>query len=476
MSNLFASLNTASGALQAFQRSIAISQNNVSNASTPGFARQDAVFEALPFRSPDGLSGGVAVGDPKDSRDSFAEQSVRSQVSSSGLYSQLSASLGPLETVFDVSGKSGIPAALSQLFQSFSAWSVSPDSVTARQAVLSAAQGVAAGFQQASQQVAQVRQGADRELSSTVAQINALAAKIQQYNVARRKAAQPDPGLDAGLNENLESLARLTDIVPLVQSDGSVTVLMGGQTPLVMGDQQYGIRVSYITGVNPANPSAQPAAQILNADGGDITAQASRGTIGALLQVRNSVIPSLTGDAQQAGSLNLLAKQIADRVNQVLTAGQISTSPAQNGVPLFTYNANSAVDTAATLAVNTAIAPAQLAAIDPGPPAVSNGVALRLAGLPQSAAAADQIQGLGITDFFSSIAAGLGQQVGDAKTNEARSSDLVAQARNLRAQLSGVSLDQEAVRLVELQRSYQAAARVVTMMNDLADTTINILR
>ncbi len=138
MANLFSTLSTAAQTLQAVERMINVAQNNVSNASTPGFARQDSVAIALPFDN-NGLVGGVTVGAPQDSRDQFAEQSVRNEVAGGGYYSQLAASLAPLDGVIDITGASGLSGALTKLFQSFPAWSANPTSTTAQQAVISAA-------------------------------------------------------------------------------------------------------------------------------------------------------------------------------------------------------------------------------------------------------------------------------------------------------------------------------------------------
>ncbi|MCU1257715.1 MAG: flagellar hook-associated protein FlgK, partial [Bryobacterales bacterium] len=59
MSTLFASLSTSSSALAAFERALGVTQNNVSNASTPGYAQQNANFQALSFDPNGGPSGGV---------------------------------------------------------------------------------------------------------------------------------------------------------------------------------------------------------------------------------------------------------------------------------------------------------------------------------------------------------------------------------------------------------------------------------
>ncbi len=62
MGTLFGALNSSLDAIQAFQTALNISQNNVSNANTPGYARQVANLESLPFDPSGGLTGGVQAG------------------------------------------------------------------------------------------------------------------------------------------------------------------------------------------------------------------------------------------------------------------------------------------------------------------------------------------------------------------------------------------------------------------------------
>jgi len=49
MGSLFGNLNASANALAAFQRSLSVAQNNVSNASTAGYAKQLPTLDALPF-------------------------------------------------------------------------------------------------------------------------------------------------------------------------------------------------------------------------------------------------------------------------------------------------------------------------------------------------------------------------------------------------------------------------------------------
>jgi flagellar hook-associated protein 1 FlgK len=53
---------------------------------------------------------------------------------------------------------------------------------------------------------------------------------------------------------------------------------------------------------------------------------------------------------------------------------------------------------------------------------------------------------------------------------------LVTQAQKQRADATGVSLDKEAAKLLQFQQAYQAVGKMVSVLNSLTDTVLNILR
>jgi flagellar hook-associated protein FlgK len=59
MGNLFSALGTAGESLKAFETGLNVTQNNVTNANTPGYADQVPVFDSLSFQPHNGLLGGV---------------------------------------------------------------------------------------------------------------------------------------------------------------------------------------------------------------------------------------------------------------------------------------------------------------------------------------------------------------------------------------------------------------------------------
>ena len=209
MSDLFATLDSASSAIMAFQKAIDVTSNNVTNANTPGYAKQVPVFEALPFDLSSGLSGGVTAATPQDTRSEFAEATVRQQTSLLGTFQQIQTSLQPLQTVFDATGNSGVSKALNDLYSAFSAWSTEPDDANSRTAVINAAAEVATAFQQGASQINSTLNATNQDLQSTINQINQAETAVVAYNTAKATDKTPNPGLDANLNSTLENLSQL---------------------------------------------------------------------------------------------------------------------------------------------------------------------------------------------------------------------------------------------------------------------------
>jgi flagellar hook-associated protein 1 FlgK len=471
MGGLFSSLNSSVEALRSIESALAVSQNNVSNANTPGYARQVAQLDSQPFNLSAGLAGGVQFGGTQSTQNEYLNQAVRTQLAAQGYFTGESNPLASIQSLFDVSGQTGLTGALNNLFQSFSAWSATPNTTSA-QAVLSQAQAVAQSFQSAAASLSQVTNSVNQQISSNVSQINTLTAAIQQANIAIQNNNAPDAGLDANLHASLESLSQIADVTVSFAPNGTATVLLGGQTPLVIGDRQYAIQANFSPTGTPAIPNATPDARILDSSGQDITSHISQGSLAGLLNVRNTVLPSLQGDGQQPGALNQLAQQVADRVNSILTFAQ--TPGGQAGTPLFAYNPASPADIAQTLALDPNITASTLAPVNPGPPVVSNGAALQLANLGSSTAPADQMSGQTILQFLSNMATQVGQSASDAQTGSNLHAQLLAQARSLQTQVSGVSLDAEAAQVLQLQQGYQAASKMVSVINTLSNTLLSM--
>jgi flagellar hook-associated protein 1 FlgK len=477
MSSLLAALGSSGNALNVLQQALGVIQNNVSNSSTPGYASQQLNITAEPLDVASGAAGGIAAQGLISSRDTYADTEVQRQLQTLGFYTAQAQSTSTIQSFFDVSGSGGVSAALNNLYTAFSAWSATPTDATARQTVISDASAFASSVQELSQSLNSTATQLDQQISSTVSQINTIAGQIQQYNQSTlQNDNQSDPGASAGLENDLENLSQLTNFTALTQPDGTVTVLIGGGEPLVIGTQQYQISSDTTVDNDPpaANPNSPPTAQILDSQGNDITADVNSGQLGGLLDSRNRVLSSIIGDSQQQGSLNQFAQTFANTVNNILESGTVSTAAgAAAGTALFTYDNSDATLAAGSLAVNSTITPAGLAPVDSSGNA--NGNANDLASLSDPNGTQSQIDGQDFVSFYAGIAADAGQENSTATSNETVQQQVVTTAQSQRNQISGVSLDGQAAEVLQFQRAYQAVAQVLTIINDLADSILDVI-
>jgi flagellar hook-associated protein 1 FlgK len=453
------SFGMAAGAMDAIQQALDAVQNNIVNSSTPGYAAEQVNFSAQAFDVQQGLAGGVEVS-LSSTRDLYLEQSVRTETSALGLLQQQDPLLSSLQSAFSASGDSGVPGALTGFASAFSTLSTSPNSASAQANVLQAAATLAQAFNQTATQISNVSSEAVQQADSTVSQINSLTAQIAALNTQIQGGAQNDSGVQANLSNSLQTLSGLVNISVNYAPDGSASVLLDGQTALVTGQTANTLSIS--------QPNSTGDLQLLDQAGQDVTAQATQGQLGGLLQVQNQTIP------QSLGQVNQLAQSLADRVNTILTSGQVSAGPPPvPGTALFTYT--SAATAAATLSVNPSITASQIATIDPGPPVSSNGVALELASINDPTNSADMIGGQSYTSFYGQIAAEAGNASSENSANLTAQQDLTTQAQNQLSQASGVSLNDQAAQLMALQTAYQATAKVITVLQTITQTAVDLI-
>jgi len=489
MATLSAALNSMSGAITAFENALNVTQNNIANAQTPGYVEQTATFEPLPVdysvSSGAAGAGGVISGPVVSARNVYAENAVQQAQTTLGNWTQQLSTLQDLQNSFPVDGTSGIPGALNTLYSAFSSWAASPEDSNAQQAVINGAQGLVQTFQQQANAVSTTAQTADNDLTSLVNQVNTLTGNIKQDNISLGTlGGATDPSVQADIYNNLEQLSAIVPVTFIQQSDGTMEVLLDGQTPLVVGQTQYAISANVTVPTNPppTYPSAAPTAQILDSEGNDISSQISSGQIGGLLQAVNGTLAQIQGSASQQGSLNQLAQTVADTVNSILTSGNISDAnpttgaPAVPGVPLFSYDATNPAGIAASISLSPGITPGQLAAIDPGPPEVDNGIPLALANLATPQTAADEINGMSYNQFYGNIAGQLGTVISTAQSQQQSSQETLTQAQTLRQQNSGVDLNQEAIRVLQFQQSYDAASKMVTVLDQVTQEFLDAIQ
>ena len=184
------------------------------------------------------------------------------------------------------------------------------------------------------------------------------------------------------------------------------------------------------------------------------------GRLKGLMDSRDETIP------RYLEQLNTLARTLVEEVNTLHRSGY--GLDGSTGTNFFDPRYTDAI----TIQVNTQIVsnPSRIAAAQVADAESDNRIALAIAAL-QDAKVMDN-GGVTIGDFYASVIGSLGVETREATSFTAGFEMLVAQIDNARQSVQGVSLDEEMANLIRSQHAYDAAARVITAMDEALDTVI----
>jgi flagellar hook-associated protein 1 FlgK len=452
MGNLYGSLISTSNSMRVFERALATVQNNVVNVGTEGYAKQRQTFEADRFEPERNVVGGVRPGILYDYRNIYLERSVQSRTSQFSLEDQRSATLKATELVFPVGQNAGIPSSLDRFFGAFSQLTVSPNDTASREVALDRARDVAFDFRRTASQLIEERGTTQQNLRNSIAEVNSIVGRIREINAQRSPAEgrTNDAGSQAQMFAALEELSQYVDYQMIEDTQGGVSLYLGGRTLLLIGDRQYELSTDVLN----------EQARVLDSDGNDVSSYLRGGKVTALVDLYNNKLPSYLDE------LNTLAASFADRVNQQLAQGldQNGNAPTQD---LFAYNA--ALGAAYTLNVNEI--PAEALALSSTDAPGGNGNVIALVGLAQQRV----VENKTFSQYYGTLAGRVGRDLSNARSIADSQGDLLAQAKEIRQEAQGVSLDEEAALLVQYQRSYQAATQLFKTINEMTQAIFNAM-
>ena len=242
--------------------------------------------------------------------------------------------------------------------------------------------------------------------------------------------------------------------ISVVHGDQGDSISTGNGTPLVLNSQSYALQTT--TGSNGH-------LQVLDANGNSITSAITGGDLGGTIAVRDTQIPALQS------SLDTLASQFATAFNTAQTQGFDGNGNA--GVALFTLPSTVSGSAAGIALATTDPAAIAAGSVSGSAASGSNGNLSNLTGLQN----ATLPSGGTPTTLSSDLVYQVGSITSEAST---QSSSLTLSLTALNAQqgaVSGVSVDEESANLVRFQQAYEAAAKVITTIQSLFDTTINMI-
>jgi len=456
MGGLVDSLSMAARSLQAQQYAMDVTGQNISNVNTPGYSRRVVDFAAVP---PD-AGGGVEIERVRSVRDTLLERRLLQQVPLSARDSAIAEALGVVETALGKSGES-LDARLDTFFSAFADLSASPTSSVARREVQAAGESLSAAFAEMADRLESARRDADAHVKGAVEEINSLAERVARLNAAIPSARLNGSAqtLEDEQSQLVRQLAELVDVHVIPRQEGGVDLTIGNGRPLVAAANAYALE---------ALPTLPGGSVALSSQGVTVTSELTGGSIGGLLHVRDTAIPSYLS------SLDTLAFETASQVNTIHSAGFDLNGNAGGNFfsfstpPVGVSGAARAlrVDPAIT-ADNSTIAAASVAVVG------DNGAARAIAGLRSTRVLNGNTATL--LDGWSNLVYQVGSDSRNAANDRDSHREIVREVEALRDQVSGVSLDEEAMNLLKFQRAYEANAKFFTAVDRMLSTLLDAL-
>lgn len=347
-------LNVSLTGLNAALSSIRTVQQNLANANTVGYHRQEAVQSAAtPEYSGSGYFGrGVQMDTVRRVYDQFLSsqvQNYQTQLSRSEAYASYATQVDSLLG----SSVTGLNLSMQKFFSSVAEVANDPTSLTSRQQMLSTSQSMASRFNLLSGNLQDIKSAINQDIIGSASQINTLADQIRGLNIQITSASStghtPNDMLDQR-EQLVTELGKLVNVSQIQQSDGSLTITIGQGVPLVAGTAVREVvavsvpsDISQKTLAIKMSPSATP----------EIIPEASitSGRLSGLFAFRSEILnPSIS-------DLDLMAQSLADAFNTQHQAGFDLNGSA--GTAFFSYSATSqAGSLAVTVTQATAIAAA----------------------------------------------------------------------------------------------------------------------
>ncbi|WP_448625349.1 flagellar hook-associated protein FlgK [Geodermatophilus sp. URMC 64] len=479
MSGTFSGLNTARTALWAQQRALDVTGQNIANINTEGYSRQRAELQSLggtavpaTYAVSNNVGEGVSAEKIARIRDAFLEGRAQTEQASTATLTVADDTLAQIEQAFREPGDTGIQAQLSDMW---AAWGDVHNNSTdpgARSEVLQRTETLVAGIRTTRAALDQQWTDDYENLSTLVDDVNATAASIADLNVAIRRATQSGLPSNELVDKRDVLVLKLSQQVGATSSpaeDGGITVAVGGAT-LVSGGST--LKLALLGSSDPDDLAGDPPRIVTSP--GTMLVRAG-GTAEGKLTAMTSTIP------QYRTSIDDLARQLATQLNDVHDDGYDDYG-VQGGPLLDDGSGAATVDLTAITAANLTMRitdPRKLAAASLAPvPDPAGGMGTVASGDNSNA---DRIYQLGLTSTgtdatYRKMIVSLGVEAATATNRLTTQSVISSQVDASRESVAGVNLDEEMSNLLQFQHGYAAAGQLVSAINSMLDTLINMVR
>lgn len=463
---------------------INVVSRNIAGAHVSGYATKTALVSTA-------SNGGVAVdGVARATNAALFQNSLQASATqaaaaalSSGL-DQIDQALG-LSSVTDASGNRSPAALLSALKSALQSYSASPSDTTAAQSVLSSAKAVAQSLNTAATTVQNLRAQADNDIASSVANINSILTQFQQVNSEIVAGVQMGRDVTSALDQRdalLKSLSSEIGVTTVTRANNDMVIYAdGGATlfetaPRAVVFQATGAYTASTTG-NAVYVDGAPVT------GASASMSIQSGKLQGLTQLRDVIAPQYQSQLDETARALIAAFAENDRTGLGAAAPGLFTHSGATSVP----GASVAPGLAGQIIVNPNADPSQGGDLDrlrdggvsdptnsayiyntTGAAGFTDRINALIAAF-STTQSFDPSTGLGsslsLTDFATSSVGWFEAQRQQASDTESYQSTLLSQTTDALSNATGVNLDEQMSKMLDLENSYQASAKLISAID-----------
>ncbi|WP_238010242.1 flagellar hook-associated protein FlgK [Dactylosporangium sp. AC04546] len=464
----FSGLNTALSALYAQRRGLDLTGQNIANVNTEGYSRQrvelsprEAITDPARWSTSDGAGDGVEITDVTRLHNEFMTNRTRAEHGLNGYLQAQRTVYANVEQALGEPSDNGLQAQLSEYWAAWSDVANRPGDPSARTALLSRANTVTTSMSTTRQNLDNLF-GATREaLAADVEVVNQTSAGVADLNARialARTAGMPTNELSDKRDQLVLKLSELTGATARVKTDGTVDVMLSGAM-IVQGDTTRNLQA---VGTTTVDGRTIAPVQVRFTDAGNPVASITTGKIASHMEALTKTVPDAVDGLDQVASVLIQTVNDQHRLGFDITVTPPATAPSpQPGGDFFSGTDAKDISVAIT-------DPTKIAASSTSTTPYQGDNANLMAGVAKDPAGADTayrnyIVGIGIQ----------GQTINRRADAQQVISDDVTAAEQAE---SGVSLDEEMTNMIQFQRAYEAAAKVISTIDTTLDTLINMKR
>ncbi|MES2090735.1 MAG: flagellar hook-associated protein FlgK, partial [Pseudomonadota bacterium] len=323
-------LSLGTRAMFANQAKLDTISNNISNANTDGYSRQEVQLSTENGRyTGAGFYGrGVKVDTVSRSANTFLTREANVNNAMASADKARLDKLKQLEKALPT-GEAGVGYAAGELLNSFVDVANQPQDLSARQVALSRAEALASRMRNAGSQLDTLQAGVASDIKTTVTTINSVAAQIADMNQKIASVTGSGHSPNDMLDKRdllIKQLSEMIHVSTVAAPDGSMSVFIGGGQQLVLSNhaESLGVAVDDFDAAKLKITIGSYSGQTPVDD-----SQITGGTLAGLLEVQNKDID------HARNLLGQMASAISWRVNQQQSFGLDLSTPPTAGAALF---------------------------------------------------------------------------------------------------------------------------------------------